>query len=260
MAGRGTDILLDPDLDSAIAARCAEVVSKALDDGASEVTVDCDTAEDANTLEAAFAHTNKLQLSRDDMVVDVSRTVDLSSPAQSASMAFGCGLRVIGTEMNDSGRVDAQLRGRAGRQGSAGSSAFVLSLEDRFLASSGVGELPSDDAHMDVEGRPFFAGEATTRALASEMSWVERDTEAGRTIMSDYQRVLEEQTLAYYEARRDIIADDRFHIACIALAKEAAARMVERHFQPASGVYADRFDSRCGSWAPRRCRWRSPTP
>ena len=243
MAGRGTDILLDPDLDRAIAASCAEVVSGILDDGASGVRVDGKTPEDANTLEVAFANTDGVRVSRDGSRIVASRDLDGPSPAPPVKLEFGCGLHVIGTEMNDSGRVDAQLRGRAGRQGSSGSSGFVLSLEDRFLAVSGIGELPREDEGEDAGGRPFFEGAATTRALASAMSWVERDTEAGRTIMSDYQRVLEEQTLAYYRARRDIIADDGFHDACIALAREAAVRMVQRHFPPTPpGNYADRFD------------------
>lgn len=243
MAGRGTDILLDPDLDNAIAARSVEVVSKALDDGASGMRVDCETPEDANTLEVAFANTDGVRVSRDGTCIVASRDLDGPSSAPLVELEFGCGLHVIGTEMNDSWRVDAQLRGRAGRQGSSGSSGFVLSLEDRMLAVSGIGELPKDDAGVDAAGRHFFEGVATSRALASAMSWVEQDTEAGRTIMSDYQRVLEEQTLAYYGARSDIIADDRFHTACIALAQEAAVRMVARHFPPAPpGDYADRFN------------------
>ena len=40
------------------------------------------------------------------------------------------GLAIIGTERHDSRRVDRQLRGRAGRQGDPGSSAFYISLED----------------------------------------------------------------------------------------------------------------------------------
>jgi preprotein translocase subunit SecA len=61
--------------------------------------------------------------------------------------------------------------------------------------------------------------------------------------MSDYQRVLEEQTLAYYRARRDIVTDDHFHATYVELTREAAARFVERHFPPTRpGDYADRFD------------------
>jgi len=43
------------------------------------------------------------------------------------------GLHVIGTERHESRRIDNQLRGRAGRQGDAGSSRFFLSLDDHLL-------------------------------------------------------------------------------------------------------------------------------
>ena len=43
------------------------------------------------------------------------------------------GLYVIGTERNDSRRIDNQLRGRCGRQGDPGSSRFFVSLEDTLL-------------------------------------------------------------------------------------------------------------------------------
>merc|ERR1712003_443556 len=43
------------------------------------------------------------------------------------------GLYIIGTERNDSRRVDNQLRGRCGRQGDPGTSQFFLSLEDKLL-------------------------------------------------------------------------------------------------------------------------------
>ncbi|HCK76649.1 MAG TPA: preprotein translocase subunit SecA, partial [Gammaproteobacteria bacterium] len=43
------------------------------------------------------------------------------------------GLYVLGTERNESRRVDNQLRGRCGRQGDPGGSRFYLSLEDNLL-------------------------------------------------------------------------------------------------------------------------------
>ena len=43
------------------------------------------------------------------------------------------GLHIIGTERHESRRIDLQLRGRAGRQGDAGSSVFYLSLEDDLM-------------------------------------------------------------------------------------------------------------------------------
>ena len=49
-----------------------------------------------------------------------------------AVLASG-GLHIIGSERHESRRIDNQLRGRAGRQGDAGSSRFYLSLDDPLL-------------------------------------------------------------------------------------------------------------------------------
>jgi preprotein translocase subunit SecA len=43
------------------------------------------------------------------------------------------GLFVLGTERHESRRIDNQLRGRGGRQGDAGASAFYVSLEDELM-------------------------------------------------------------------------------------------------------------------------------
>jgi len=47
------------------------------------------------------------------------------------------GLCVIGTERHGSGRIDDQLRGRAGRQGDPGQSVFFASLEDDIVITQG---------------------------------------------------------------------------------------------------------------------------
>ena len=43
------------------------------------------------------------------------------------------GLYIMGTERNESRRIDNQLRGRSGRQGDPGESRFYLSLEDSLM-------------------------------------------------------------------------------------------------------------------------------
>lgn len=48
------------------------------------------------------------------------------------------GLYVIGTHMNESARIDNQLRGRAGRQGDPGSSRFYVCLEDELISRFGI--------------------------------------------------------------------------------------------------------------------------
>ncbi|WP_277679849.1 accessory Sec system translocase SecA2 [Gracilibacillus dipsosauri] len=51
------------------------------------------------------------------------------------------GLHVIGTERNESRRIDDQLIGRSGRQGDPGSSQFIISLEDELFIRYAPDEL-----------------------------------------------------------------------------------------------------------------------
>jgi preprotein translocase subunit SecA len=62
------------------------------------------------------------------------------------------GLAVIGTERHESRRIDNQLRGRSGRQGDPGESAFYLSLQDELDAPVQV-RLGGLDPHHDEDPR-----------------------------------------------------------------------------------------------------------
>ncbi|OKP91778.1 accessory Sec system translocase SecA2 [Paenibacillus helianthi] len=59
-------------------------------------------------------------------------------PAQAEVVAKLGGLYVIGTHVNESMRIDDQLRGRSGRQGDPGDSVFYVSLEDELLHRFGI--------------------------------------------------------------------------------------------------------------------------
>lgn len=59
-------------------------------------------------------------------------------PEMARRVAALGGLYVIGTHMNESARIDNQLRGRAGRQGDPGSSRFYVCLEDELINRFGI--------------------------------------------------------------------------------------------------------------------------
>lgn len=62
------------------------------------------------------------------------------------------GLYVIGTHVNESVRIDDQLRGRSGRQGDPGSSIFFVSLEDEVMLRFGTpkaARAPRQDEALD---------------------------------------------------------------------------------------------------------------
>lgn len=54
-------------------------------------------------------------------------------PVQAEAVTRLGGLYVIGTHVNESVRIDNQLRGRSGRQGDPGASVFYVSLEDDLM-------------------------------------------------------------------------------------------------------------------------------
>src|SRR5665648_1291457 len=56
------------------------------------------------------------------------------------------GLHIIGTERHESRRIDNQLRGRAARQGDAGSTQFFISIEDDLMRMLGTCLLYTSDA------------------------------------------------------------------------------------------------------------------
>jgi preprotein translocase subunit SecA len=59
------------------------------------------------------------------------------------------GLYVIGTERNESRRIDNQLRGRSGRQGDNGSTRFFISLQDELFRRFAVDKLDKSNNKID---------------------------------------------------------------------------------------------------------------
>jgi len=78
------------------------------------------------------------------------------------------GLHVIGAGRHGSSRLDHQLRGRAGRQGDPGSSAFFVSMQDE-LVTQYVPDARSAGA-TDEDGRTLDAGALETVAHAQRVA------------------------------------------------------------------------------------------
>ncbi|KAI7791255.1 hypothetical protein IRJ41_013780 [Triplophysa rosa] len=83
------------------------------------------------------------------------------------------GLLIIGTERNESRRVDNQLRGRSGRQGSAGVTQFFLSLEDDLMCIFGGEKLNSIMNKLGMKDDEAISHKWVTGALDSAQKKVE---------------------------------------------------------------------------------------
>jgi preprotein translocase subunit SecA len=61
------------------------------------------------------------------------------------------GLYVIGTDRNESRRVDNQLRGRGGRQGDPGETRFFISLQDQLFQRFAIDKLDKSNDKIDED-------------------------------------------------------------------------------------------------------------
>jgi len=93
------------------------------------------------------------------------------------------GLYIIGTERNDSRRVDNQLRGRCGRQGDPGTSRFFLSLDDNLLRLFG-GPKIQNFMQTQISDNSPLESDLITKSLDSAQERVEERAYQQRKIYS----------------------------------------------------------------------------
>jgi preprotein translocase subunit SecA len=114
------------------------------------------------------------------------------------------GLYIIGTERNDSRRVDNQLRGRCGRQGDPGTSRFFLSLDDNLLRLFGGPKIQNFMQTQIPDDSPLES-EIITKSLDSAQERVEERAYQQRKNLFDYDDVLNKQRNIVYHERRKIL-------------------------------------------------------
>merc|ERR1712176_1706271 len=114
------------------------------------------------------------------------------------------GLYIIGTERNDSRRVDNQLRGRCGRQGDPGTSQFFLSLDDNLLRLFGGSKIQTFMQSQMLDDSPIESN-ILTRSLDSAQQKVEERAYQQRKNLFDYDEILNNQRKIIYEERSIIL-------------------------------------------------------
>merc|ERR1712157_419217 len=114
------------------------------------------------------------------------------------------GLYIVGTERNDSRRVDNQLRGRCGRQGDPGTSRFFLSLDDNLLRLFGGSKIQNFMKNELFDDAPLESN-LLTKSLEMAQKRVEEQAYDARKYLFDYDEVLNKQRNVVYYERRQIL-------------------------------------------------------
>jgi preprotein translocase subunit SecA len=118
------------------------------------------------------------------------------------------GLCIIGTERHESRRIDNQLRGRAGRQGDAGSSQFYLSLEDNLLRIFGGDKIKAIMERLGIEEGESIESGMVTRAVENAQKKVENMHFESRKHLLEYDDVANEQRKVIYAFRKNLLDEN----------------------------------------------------
>lgn len=139
------------------------------------------------------------------------------------------GLHVVGTERHDSRRIDLQLRGRAGRQGDAGSSRFFISLDDKIMRLF-AGDFVKRIMQMAglTEGEPIVSSMVTRRVEGAQKKIEERHFDQRKNLL-EYDEVMDEQRKRTYSWRQRILDGADCREQFIEMMDDQIAKMVT-HF------------------------------
>lgn len=203
MAGRGTDIQLGGNLELRIQREVGE-------------------GEDSPKRDAAIA---KIQAE-----IDANKKIAIDAG----------GLYIIGTERHESRRIDNQLRGRTGRQGDPGSSAFFLSLQDDLMRIFGSERIDSMLVKLGLEEGEAIIHPWINKALEKAQQKVEgRNFEIRKNLLK-FDDVMNEQRKVIYVQRKELMAAETVADEIVGMRHYIIDELVARSI-PAK-AYAEEWD------------------
>jgi len=118
------------------------------------------------------------------------------------------GLHIIGTERNESRRVDNQLRGRAGRQGDVGSTRFYLSLEDSLMKIFASEKTASMMKKLGMKEGEALEHSWLNKTIANAQKKVEGMHYDARKHLLEYDDVANDQRKVVYELRDELMGKE----------------------------------------------------
>ena len=203
MAGRGTDIQLGGNVEMKVLAALAE-----------------DPEADPETLRAR---------------IEAEHADDKQKVLEAG------GLFVLGTERHESRRIDNQLRGRSGRQGDPGRSAFFLSLEDDLMRIFGSERLDKVLSTLGMQEGEAIKHPWVNKSLERAQAKVEGRNFDIRKQLLKLDDVLNDQRKVIFGQRREIMEADEVEEIVQDMRHEVIDDLVDTHIPPKS--YADQWDT-----------------
>ena len=145
---------------------------------------------------------------------EVRARIEAEHAEEKAKVLAAGGLFVLGTERHESRRIDNQLRGRSGRQGDPGRSAFFLSLEDDLMRIFGSDKLDSVLSKLGMKEGEAIVHPWVNKSLERAQAKVEGRNFDIRKQLLKFDDVMNDQRKAIFGQRLEIMeAEDIGEIA-----------------------------------------------
>ena len=150
------------------------------------------------------------------------------------------GLFVLATERHESRRIDNQLRGRSGRQGDPGRSAFFLSLEDDLMRIFGSDRLDKVLSTLGMKEGEAIVHPWVNKSLEKAQAKVEGRNFDIRKQLLKFDDVMNDQRKVIFSQRREIMESDDISDIVKDMRHQVIEDLVEHYMPPKS--YADQWD------------------
>lgn len=143
------------------------------------------------------------------------------------------GLHIVGTERNESRRVDNQLRGRAGRQGDVGSTRFYLSLEDNLMRIFASDKMAAMMQRLGMEKGEAIEHKMVNRAIENAQRKVEGMNYDARKHLLEYDDVANDQRKVIYGLRDELMSVDDVQDRFITIREKVIGDLIADYISPA---------------------------
>jgi len=142
------------------------------------------------------------------------------------------GLHIVGTERNESRRVDNQLRGRCGRQGDVGSTRFYLSLEDSLMKIFASEKTASMMKKLGMKEGEALEHSWLNRTIANAQKKVEGMHYDARKQLLEFDDVANDQRKVIYQLRDELTGTEDVRDRYIAVRENVISDLFAEYISP----------------------------
>jgi preprotein translocase subunit SecA len=171
----------------------------------------------------------------------VRSRIEAEHADEKAKVLEAGGLFVLATERHESRRIDNQLRGRSGRQGDPGRSAFYLSLEDDLMRIFGSERLEKILSTLGMKEGEAIVHPWVNKSLEKAQAKVEARNFDIRKQLLKFDDVMNDQRKVIFGQRFEIMEAEDLSEIVEDMRHQVIDDLVDQHMPPKS--YADQWET-----------------